>query len=129
MPEVGLEIASVNLAEVEGALDATELYLDSSLAATFSPVGLKLQLAALGFADAVDDYDIKYIALEYKDGTNYVVMDRENNIDNTDYALGASPADMSGLVEEPVSTYCFNRIVDVGQVEALVINDMVLPVD
>ena len=129
MAEAVIEMASVNLAEIEGALPAKEVLYNSQPAATFSSVGIKLNLPALGFSDSVDGYEIDYVSLEYADGTNYVVMDEQNNISNVDYACAANPQDTPELTDETVLVYCFNRLVDTDQVVELHVNDMVLPVE
>lgn len=66
----------------------------------------------------VDPYYVRYLALEYEDGSSYVILDQDNNVDNTNYVCG-------GMGEEQdVMNLVFNRMVDWGKVEKLVVNDV-----
>lgn len=82
-----------------------------------SPAGDRLELSAIGVklpCAHIDEVD--YLALEYKDGTQYVVLDDGAHLDNTDYGLG------SGERPHMVARYVFNRLVDPSQVTAVVVN-------
>lgn len=87
--------------------------------AVMSPIGMCLE-------GAKDWGSLKYSALEYRDGSRYVLLDREKKQDNTAYRLisegiGADP-------EEKVMRLVFNRLVDVEQVAAVWIDDARLPI-
>jgi hypothetical protein len=106
------EFDKIYLPQVTNTLPNFSFADGDATVGVFSAVGITLALAALG-SDPVDDTQLKYVALEYGDGTRYVILDRDNNIDNTDYALIASDGNV---------TYCFNRIVDTGNVTGLIVN-------
>lgn len=76
---------------------------------------LKLSASAL-MLNAVDIDRVGCIVLDYADGTQYVVKDKANGLDNTDYVCGWGDA--------PVWTvrYCFNRLVDPSQVAAVIVD-------
>lgn len=69
----------------------------------------------------VDGWFIKYVALEYKDGTTYVVQsdDEANPVDNTNYIAGVGE-------QSEYWTYLFNRLVDWDQVAKVIVNDTVI---
>lgn len=75
--------------------------------AELSAIGIKLY--------RIDVDKIDYLALDYIDGTRYVVSDDANGLDNADYGHGT----YSG----PVSRYVFNRLVDPSQVAAVLVNN------
>ena len=78
-------------------------------AVTLSPIGLTLALDQ----PLTDALDLEYLALEYADGSRYVILDTAQFLDNSSYALYAS--DFS-------STYSFNRLVDPQQVAKVIVN-------
>lgn len=86
-------------------------------------LGMQLNLPGLGFTDAVDDYDLKYLAIEYSDGESYILRDRDRNIENIDYGLTKGPQYEGDPNTEAVTTYCFNRLVDVDKVSGVTINN------
>lgn len=77
--------------------------------AELSSIGLLLNPG--GDTDEVD-----YIALDYADGTRYVVRDDANGLDNTDYGL------ISGERPDRDLRHVFNRLVDPSQVVALTVD-------
>lgn len=80
----------------------------------FSAVGMLLRTDGIG--------EVGCVALEYADGTRYVVSDKGNNIRNTDYELG------TGSRPEMELMLCFNRLVDPARVSAVVVDGTVYPV-
>ena len=74
--------------------------------------------------EAYDPWHIYYVAINYKDGSIYVVHEHgveglhscEVEIDNTSYACGTEDSHM---------VFVFNRLVDTGNVESVVINETV----
>ena len=56
------------------------------------------------------------VALEYADGTSYVVCDRAADLDNTEYALSWTRGEEQGL------TLVFNRLADPNQVRAVTVD-------
>ncbi len=87
--------------------------------AQVSAVGLLLT----GFA--ADPGEVGYVALEYRDGSRYVLVDQSTKQVNVSYRMSAG-ADV-GLNQEEYRLV-FNRLVDIEQVSAVVVNDTVLPV-
>ena len=82
-----------------------------------------LRFSAVGMLLHTDDMDeVDYVALEYADGTRYVVSDNGNNIRNTGYELG------TGSRPEMELMLCFNRLVDPARVSAVVVDGTVYPV-
>lgn len=93
--------------------------------ATVSPLSLKIDKnTGLGLTEeeAYDSYNIYYAAINYKDGTNYVIMDEaregihstETDIDNSSYIC-------SGM--DNSLTFVFNRLVDPAQIDTITINE------
>lgn len=80
-----------------------------------SPIGIRLE--------AGDIDEVRYIALEYSDGTRYVVSDDGKNLQNTEYALALGSRPEMELI------CCFNRLVDLEQVSAVVIDGQVYPIE
>lgn len=77
-----------------------------------------VRLSAIGMMLRTSDIVlVDYVALEYADGTRYVIEDNENNLRNTDYAMG------SGERPNMEVRYCFNRLVDPEQVVAVTVNE------
>lgn len=80
-------------------------------------------LSAIGMVLQTPDIDlVRYVALEFADGTRYVVEDHENRLSNSDYALG------SGSSPNMELRYCFDRLVDPAQVTAVTVDGAVYPV-
>lgn len=85
--------------------------------------GLDGYVSEDGDSRFVDPYYVRYLALEYEDGSSYVILDQDNNVDNTDYVCG-------GMGEEQdVMNLVFNRMVDWGKVEKLVVNDVEISIE
>ncbi|MDR3209645.1 MAG: hypothetical protein LBT36_03350 [Oscillospiraceae bacterium] len=84
-------------------------------AVTLSPIGIRVSSAALGLEDP-DKID--YLALEYDDGSLYVVLDGDGFVDNSTYGL--IPMSFDRI------TWTFNRLVDTNRVVRVLVNDMVV---
>lgn len=97
-----------------------------------SPIAVKLHLTDFDFLGktledgtflpAVDDARLDYLAVRYKDGSEYVIAQDNGNavIRNSYFVLiKDSTRDIS---------YVFNRIIDVDAIEAVIINDREFPV-
>ncbi|MDR1330175.1 MAG: hypothetical protein LBK23_11305 [Oscillospiraceae bacterium] len=80
-----------------------------------SPIGINIDAIALGLEHADE---IKYVALEYADGSRYVVSDDAGFVNNSSYSL---QPDGGGS-----RTYTFNRLVDIDNVVKVVVNEMEL---
>ena len=67
----------------------------------------------------IDPWNVKHVEIQYKNGESYVVEDKNENINNTGYVIGC----------DPYYKVAFNRLVDVENVKAVVINEMTIPVE
>ena len=90
-----------------------------------SPISMKIDAGTgLGLSkeEAGDPYNIYYVSINYKDGTNYVVSDEaregihecDTEIDNTSYTCGGLESDL---------TCVFNRLVDTENIESITVNE------
>ena len=73
-------------------------------------------LSGLGASSTLN---VKHVEVQYKNGESYVVEDKNENINNTGYVLGC----------DPYYKVAFNRLVDVENIKAVVINDIIIPVE
>ena len=97
-----------------------------------SPIAIRIHLQDFKFLGytfvegkylaPVDDANLEYLALRFEDGTEYVVKTNTETIivDNTKYAL---------INENTDAFYVFNRLVDIENLKAIVINRNEYPVD
>lgn len=85
------------------------------LSAAFSAIGMMVDTRYLTtyLPDGYEVHDsIGYLALEYTDGTSYVV--RDSGLDNADYACSDEHSTQT--------RFCFNRLVDPSQVTAVIVD-------
>lgn len=73
-------------------------------------------LSGLGASSTLN---VKHVEIQYKNGESYVVEDKNENINNTGYVIGC----------DPYYKVAFNRLVDVENVKAVVINDIIIPME
>ena len=100
----GLELPAVKpLPTIQSAADPA-----TGDVVELSAIALKLNCA--------DMDEVGCVALDYADGTRYVVWDRTGNLDNADYGLGV------GERPNMVMRYVFNRLVDLSQVTAVTVD-------
>lgn len=88
----------------------------------YSPISITVNMAkgfGLSADEAKDPYSLKYMAIRYKDGSVYVISDRENNIANDGYVLGS----------ETYYKTIFNRLVNTDSIEEILVNDVRFPVE
>lgn len=87
-----------------------------------SPIAIRICGANMDFLYSNRDIycDIREFVIRYEDGTEFVVYSQEPYVDNTTYALNS--------YDGTVISYTFNRLVDLEKVEALVINNVEIPV-
>ena len=81
----------------------------------YSPIALSVDMAkgmGLSKEEAADPYYLESIEVVYKDKETYVVCNKEKNVENSSYQLGA------GTYYKTV----FNRLVDVDEIERIVVN-------
>lgn len=93
--------------------------------ATVSPLSLKLDMSTglrLAEEDSSDPYSVYYVAINYKNGTNYVIRDEareglhscETEIDNSSYICGGMDSSL---------TFVFNRLVDINEIDSITVNE------
>ncbi len=79
--------------------------------------GTAVELSPIAIALHCGNKDyVGYLALDYADGTRYVVRDDASRLDNTDYGCGWGEYPNITLV------YVFNRLVDPSQVAAVTVD-------
>ena len=95
-------------------IELQSLEQDGNWICSFSPISISVNmlLEAESEAEASDPYCIRHVELKYKDGSSYVVNDRDE-MDNTGYACGVGTEYRAA----------FNRIVDTEQISEIIIND------
>ena len=84
-------------------------------AVTFSAIGLMVDTQYLrSYLPNGDEIHgtVRYLALEFADGTSYVI--RDTGLDNADYSCGDEHSTLQHV--------CFNRLVDPAQVAAVVVD-------
>ena len=86
-----------------------------------SPIGIRTYNGELGFDTA--SY-IHYIALKYKDGSEYVLVDSDGFIDNSMYALSTDSTEDRYFVVR-----LFNRLVDINSLSEIILDDTVIQVN
>lgn len=102
-----------------------------------SPMSMTIdRKVGLNLVNTYDPWEIYYVAVQYKDGSDYLVWEHEKyeyfddgtkklkhaaevEIDNSSYALGR---------ENDELLLVFNRLVDVEQIKAIVVNETVYTV-
>ena len=85
-------------------------------AACFSTIGMLVDTSYLEDGDSV-----RYVALEYADGSTYAVQDDAGNVDNAEYGLYNMDGTQLRL--------CFNRLVDPAQVVSVTVDGTVYAVN
>ena len=87
-----------------------------------SPVSLMVDMSkGLGLTkeEAYDPIHLEEISIQYKDGSDYLVYDRDSAIDNTAYLCGGAGPDQTTMM------LAFNRLVDPSEIKAVTVNDAV----
>lgn len=81
-----------------------------------SPISFCLDTdKGLELRSALDPGCLKRIEIRYKDGSNFVILDHDENIDNTGYACGFI---------QPKFGIAFNRLVDTDAIDCILVNDV-----
>ena len=93
---------------------------DGTWAARFSAVGMVVNTQSFESGDAIES-----VALICADGSRYVVISREENLDNTLYATQFNRS--NGMAVD-WNAYLFNRLVDPAKVTAAEINGQSFPI-
>lgn len=82
----------------------------------YSPVSISINMAkglGLSAEEAQDPAYLKYMEIKYKNGSSYVIYDKEKNVDNSGYTV-------------EVDTWyktAFNRLVDVDDIKEIIVNE------
>lgn len=94
---------------------------------SLSPIAMNVDVntgLGLDSLQAYDPWNVYYVAIKYVDGTNYVVHEHaidgihscDVEIENTGYTYGSDDGHL---------VFVFNRLVDMGKVESVIINETV----
>ncbi len=81
----------------------------------YSPISLRVDMAkgmGLSQTEAQDPYYLERIEIKYKDGSSYIVADKENHIESSGYVCG-------------IDTWykvAFDRLVDTDEIKEIVVN-------
>lgn len=103
--------------ELEAELELPGLKSLPAATLTDPATGKSVLLSAIGLKLNCEDMDqVGKITVEFAGGTQYVVQDRAGGLDNSDYGLG------DGERPEMTLRMVFNRLVDVNQVAAVVVD-------
>lgn len=110
----------VNLTE-QDAVPTKTLDLGEKGTLRISPFALAFDIPKmLGLSNLdIDPWNVKHVEIQYKNGESYVVEDKNENINNTGYVIGC----------DPYYKVAFNRLVDVENIKAVVINEITIPVE
>lgn len=87
----------------------------------YSPVSICIDMSkGLGLSEeeAADPYYMRHLEIKYRDGSSYIVSDKEANIDNSGYILGTDKEYKAA----------FNRLVETDQIAEIIVNDVSFPV-
>ena len=92
----------------------------------YSPMSMDCYYKAI-FPDSSESASVissrvEYLALEYKDGSTYIIEEKREDqfLDNTNLAIS------DGMGEEGYSIYAFNRLVDWDNVRAVHVNERII---
>ena len=124
-PENQVEVNKISIPLSENVQSVNYSNNDGAVA-EISPLSIKIDLeTGLGLSEdgQADPWYCYYVAINYKDGTNYVVQEHEISgkhtcdveIDNSSYACGTLDNQL---------IYVFNRLVDVKEISSITINDV-----
>lgn len=113
----GKHIISRDDPRVAGELELPGVKSLPTRIATDAATGRTVELSAIGMTAYLGESEMGHrIVIEYADGTQYLVMDGPNNIDNADYGL------LDGEAPNWTSRMVFNRLVDPAQVTAVIVD-------
>lgn len=119
--EYELEEETVTLT-TEAPLPTKVLDLGENGYFEYSPISIAFDLSrgtGLTEEEAEDIGNLYYLGFKYKDGTDYVITDTKNNIENNSYVLGT----------ESLSKIAYNRLVNTDEIKEIMINDKAYPVE
>jgi len=107
-----------------------------------SPISMRIDIADMGdFLTVVRDGEpyfdaenLNYIAIRYKDGTEYIVEDEKQQVSNrifcqVSYDDSVPAEDIDSDMMHTICRLMFNRIIDVSKVEAVILNDREFPIE
>lgn len=93
----------------------------------YSPISISFDLSkgtGLTAEEAYDPWNLKHLEIKFKDGSSYVICDTKDNAENNSYSFTREPMD-----GKTMTTLTFNRLVNTEQIEEIVLNDKVLPIE
>ncbi len=87
----------------------------------YSPVSVSVDMSkgmGLSEEEAQDPYYLERLEIKYKDGSSYIIFDKEQNIANSGYVLGA----------DVWYKTVFNRLVDTDEISEIIVNNVSFPI-
>lgn len=121
----------LKMSDAEETYIATETYVENQEATlTVTPINMDIDLLnGFGYTEdspSLDGYLIRRIEINYKDGSSYVVEDKDKNIDNTGY-VGAGLGQNIKKEDRIMGSHygiAFNRIIDLEAIDSIMVNNM-----
>ena len=111
----------------KGQVPVKEIDLGENGYLMYSPMAISIDLSkGLGLSkeEAYDPWNLDSLVIKYKDGSEYVVSDREKLIENSGYQVGG----VDGGIDTCYSTV-FNRLVDTGEIAEIIVNGVSFPAE
>lgn len=121
----------LKMSEAEATFVCTDTYVPNQEATlSVTPINMYIDLLkGFGYSEdseSFDGYLISGFEINYKDGTSYVIQDRNQNIDNAGYAIAGIGQDIK-REEGMIGTHygiAFNRIIDLDQIESIKVGSL-----
>lgn len=121
--EISAEIQTETVAlPVKGQIPVKSIDLGEGGYLEYSPVSLSVDMSkgmGLSAEEAQDPYYLQYLEIRYKDGSSYIVSDREKCIENNGYVFGVDTWYKTAL----------NRLVDTDEIAEIIVNEVHFPVE
>lgn len=112
---------TIELAD-KGQMPVTSIDLGENGYLEYSPMAISIDMSkgmGLSREEAQDPYYLKHLEIKYKDGSSYIISDKEQNIENSGYVLST----------DVWYKTAFNRLVDTNEIAEIVVNDRSFPVE
>lgn len=112
---------TIELAD-KGQIPVTSIDLGENGYLEYSPMAISVDMSkgmGLSREEAQDPYYLNHLEIKYKDGSSYIISDKEQNIANSGYELGT----------DVWYKTAFNRLVDINEIAEIIVNDRSFPVE
>lgn len=109
-----IQTDTIELAD-KGQIPVTSIDLGENGYLEYSPISISVDMSkgmGLSEEEAQDPYYLKHLEIKYKDGNSYIISDKEQNIENSGYVVGA----------DVWYKTAFNRLVDTNEISEIVVN-------